>query len=66
MATHKAPFYTQAGLAAAAGLTRNAVNMAIRRGLIPTVETIDGVPLVARADAERWLKDRRQPGRPSK
>ncbi len=66
MNARKIQFYTQSGLAAVAGLSRYAVSKAIERGTIRTVETIDGVPLVARRDAEKWLKDRPAVGRPRK
>lgn len=61
----EAPYYTQTGLARAAGLTKHAIAKAIDRGQISTVLTLDGVAsLIPRREAERWLKDRRKPGRP--
>lgn len=59
-----APYYTQAELARVAGVGRSAVSEAVRRGQLATVPTIGGTPLVRRAEAERWLRDKRGPGRP--
>lgn len=62
----KAPYYTQAGLAKVAGVTRYAVWQAIDRGLLTSVEALDGTPLIPQAEAERWLGERRTRGRPRK
>ena len=53
-----APYFTQAGLAAQAGVTRYAVWHAIERGLLKTVKTLDGTPLIHQLEAERWLSGR--------
>jgi hypothetical protein len=60
----KVPYYTQAGLADAAGVGRSAVSKAIERGTLKAVPTVDGVPLVPQADAERWITGRPGRGRP--
>jgi hypothetical protein len=65
MKPHQAPYYTQAELARAAGVGRAAVAQAIRHELLATVDTIGGTPLIHRDEAERWLRERRPPGRPS-
>lgn len=57
------PYYTQAEVAKMASLTRYAVNVAIRRGRIRTALTLDGVPLIPKDEAERWLADRGPVGR---
>ena len=64
MKVEQSSYYTQAELARKAGLSRGAVGKAIRHGLLATVETVGGTPLIHRDEAERWLKERRPPGRP--
>ena len=64
MKAELSPYYTQAELARKAGVSRGAVGKAIRHGLLATVETMGGTPLVHRNEAERWLRERRPPGRP--
>lgn len=64
MKAEQSPFYTQAELARKAGVSRGAIGKAIRAGLLGTFETVGGTPLVHCDEAERWLKERRPPGRP--
>lgn len=64
MKDERTPYYTQAELARKAGVGRAAVGKAITAGLLATVETVGGTPLIHRDEAERWLKERRPPGRP--
>jgi hypothetical protein len=64
MSIRVAPYFSQAGLARAAGVGRSVVSEAIRRGVLQTVPTIDGVSLIARTDAERWLKERKPGPKP--
>ena len=58
------PYYTQAGVADAAGVGRSAVSKAIERGTLKAVSTLDGVPLVPQVLAERWITNRPRRGRP--
>jgi hypothetical protein len=58
MPMKKAPFYTQAGLAAKAGVVRSTVAKAIAAGRLAAIETLDGVPVVAVEDAHKWLSAR--------
>ena len=61
------PYYSQSELANRAGLTRFAVNAAIRRGLIVTVTTIDGDGvLIPKAEGDRWLSLRKTTRGPEK
>jgi hypothetical protein len=52
------PYYTQAGLAEKAGVVRSAVYKAIERGILASVAMLDGVRVVAQADAEKWIEER--------
>ena len=65
MKVEQSPYYTQAELARRAGLS-GAVGKAISAGLLATVETVGGTPLIHRDEAERWMRERRPPGRPRK
>lgn len=57
--------YTPAGLARAAGLSKGMISIYLRDGRIQTVQTLDGLRLITRAEAERWMAARRPAGRPA-
>jgi hypothetical protein len=62
--------YTVSGAAKSCGRARSTINTAIERGEIGVERTIDGAPLIAKAELERWLaghaERQKRGGRPKK